>query len=66
VEWFDFAIYGFLATITVTVLQAALPAPAMASYGWRIPFLLAAPLGLIAGSHETSNSTGTGLFRARD
>src|SRR6476646_950083 len=36
-----------LGSITVTVLQAALPAGAMASYGWRIPFLLAAPLGLI-------------------
>lgn len=41
-------ILGFLlGSVTVTVLQAALPADAMASYGWRIPFLLAAPLGLI-------------------
>jgi MHS family proline/betaine transporter-like MFS transporter len=41
-------VLGFLlGSITVTVLQAALPAAAMASYGWRIPFLLAAPLGLI-------------------
>jgi len=41
-------VVGFLlGSITVTVLQAALPAGAMASYGWRIPFLLAAPLGLI-------------------
>lgn len=41
-------VLGFLlGSITVTVLQAALPADAMASYGWRIPFLMAAPLGLI-------------------
>jgi MHS family proline/betaine transporter-like MFS transporter len=41
-------VLGFLlGSITVTLLQAALPAAAMASYGWRIPFLLAAPLGLI-------------------
>jgi len=39
---------GFLlGSVTVTVLQASLPADGMASYGWRIPFLLAAPLGLI-------------------
>lgn len=31
----------------MTVLQAALPAAAMDSYGWRIPFLLAAPLGMV-------------------
>ena len=41
-------VLGFLlGSVTVTVLQAALPADAMASYGWRIPFLLAAPLGLV-------------------
>lgn len=41
-------VVGFLlGSITVTVLQAALPAAAMDSYGWRIPFLLAAPLGLV-------------------
>lgn len=41
-------VLGFLlGSITVTVLQAALPAAAMESYGWRIPFLLAAPLGLV-------------------
>lgn len=41
-------ILGFLlGSVTVTVLQAALSGDAMASYGWRIPFLLAAPLGLI-------------------
>lgn len=39
---------GFLlGSVTVTLLQALLPADAMESYGWRIPFLLAAPLGLI-------------------
>lgn len=41
-------VLGFLlGSITVTVLQALLPAAAMDSYGWRIPFLLAAPLGAI-------------------
>jgi MHS family proline/betaine transporter-like MFS transporter len=41
-------VVGFLlGSITVTVLQAALPAAAMDSFGWRIPFLLAAPLGMV-------------------
>ena len=39
---------GFLiGSVTVTLLQALLPAGAMESYGWRIPFLLAGPLGLV-------------------
>ena len=41
-------VLGFLlGSITVTLLQAALPAAAMESYGWRIPFLIAGPLGLV-------------------
>ena len=41
-------VVGFLlGSVTVTVLQALLPTEVMESYGWRIPFLLAAPLGLI-------------------
>ncbi|MEZ0339425.1 MFS transporter [Mycobacterium sp. pV006] len=41
-------VVGFLAgSITVTLLQALLPAAAMESYGWRIPFLIAGPLGLV-------------------
>ena len=41
-------VLGFLiGSVTVTLLQALLPADAMESYGWRIPFLLAGPLGLI-------------------
>ncbi|WP_297737837.1 MFS transporter [Mycobacterium sp.] len=32
----------------VTGLQTALPAADMLAWGWRIPFLLAAPLGLVA------------------
>ncbi|MCV7282057.1 MFS transporter [Mycolicibacterium flavescens] len=41
-------VLGFLlGSITVTVLQALLPAAAMDSYGWRIPFLIAGPLGLV-------------------
>ena len=41
-------VLGFLlGSITVTLLQAMLPAAAMESYGWRIPFLIAGPLGLV-------------------
>lgn len=41
-------VLGFLiGSITVTVLQAALPAATMESWGWRIPFLLAGPLGAV-------------------
>lgn len=42
------AVLGFLlGSVTVTLLQSALPDGAMESYGWRIPFLIAAPLGLV-------------------
>ncbi len=41
-------VLGFLiGSVTVTLLQALLPTDAMESYGWRIPFLLAGPLGLV-------------------
>ena len=41
-------VLGFLlGSITVTLLQALLPPEAMESYGWRVPFLVAAPLGLV-------------------
>jgi MHS family proline/betaine transporter-like MFS transporter len=41
-------VLGFLiGSVTVTLLQALLPADAMESHGWRIPFLLAGPLGLV-------------------
>ncbi|MGE2837190.1 MFS transporter [Mycobacterium sp. SMC-4] len=41
-------VVGFLlGSVTVTLLQALLPAEAMESYGWRIPFLIAGPLGLV-------------------
>jgi MHS family proline/betaine transporter-like MFS transporter len=41
-------VLGFLlGSVTVTVLQALLSTEAMESYGWRIPFLMAAPLGLV-------------------
>lgn len=41
-------VLGFLlGSITVTVLQALLPAESMESWGWRIPFLIAGPLGLV-------------------
>ena len=41
-------VLGFLlGSITVTLLQAVLSTAAMESYGWRIPFLIAGPLGLV-------------------
>ncbi|AFM19776.1 sugar phosphate permease [Mycolicibacterium chubuense NBB4] len=41
-------VLGFLiGSVTVTLLQALLPAAAMESFGWRIPFLIAGPLGLV-------------------
>ena len=41
-------VLGFLlGSVTVTVLQTALGDAAMDSYGWRIPFLIAGPLGLV-------------------
>ncbi len=47
-SWRGRACSGFLVgSITVTLLQARLPADAMDTYGWRIPFLIAAPLGLV-------------------
>ena len=50
-------VVGFLlGSITVTLLQAALPAAAMASYGWRIPFLIAGPLGLVLLHAQTTPS----------
>jgi MFS transporter, MHS family, proline/betaine transporter len=40
---------GFVVGATlVTGLQTALPSADMLAWGWRVPFLLAAPLGLIA------------------
>lgn len=41
-------VFSFLAgAVTVTVMQALMSTEAMASWGWRIPFLLAAPLGVV-------------------
>lgn len=41
-------VLGFLlGSITVTLLAASLSPEAMDGYGWRIPFLIAAPLGLV-------------------
>jgi MFS transporter, MHS family, proline/betaine transporter len=41
-------VLGFLVgSATVTTLQTALPTAAMETYGWRLPFLVALPLGLV-------------------
>ncbi|RDH74378.1 MFS transporter [Mycolicibacterium moriokaense] len=41
-------VVGFLlGSVTVTLLQALLGDAAMDSFGWRIPFLIAGPLGLV-------------------
>lgn len=49
VSWLEVgSLLGFLgASVAVAVLNAALPPDAVASWGWRIPFLLTAPLGVI-------------------
>lgn len=54
---------GFvLGAIVVTVLTAALGTEAMSAWGWRIPFLLAAPIGLI-GQYLRSKLSDTPVFR---
>jgi len=49
VSWLEVgSLLGFLAaSLTVFVLDVGLGQDAVASWGWRIPFLLAAPLGVI-------------------
>jgi MHS family proline/betaine transporter-like MFS transporter len=48
-SWLEFGtLTGYaLGAIMVTVLSTVLPGPQMLSWGWRIPFLLALPIGLI-------------------
>jgi MFS transporter, MHS family, proline/betaine transporter len=54
---------GFvLAAGMVTVLQLGLSHEAMASWGWRIPFLIAGPLGLV-GLYLRSKLEDTPAFR---
>ncbi len=38
---------GFVAALVGAVLSTVLPAAALDSWGWRLPFLLALPLGLV-------------------
>ncbi|HEY0572774.1 MAG TPA: MFS transporter [Pseudonocardia sp.] len=49
VSWLEVgSLLGFLgASLTIFLLEVTLSADAVAAWGWRIPFLLAAPLGLI-------------------
>jgi MHS family proline/betaine transporter-like MFS transporter len=54
---------GFvLAAGLVTALQVGLSAEAMATWGWRIPFLIAGPLGLV-GLYLRSKLEDTPAFR---
>ncbi len=49
VSWIEFSAVGgfFLGSASVLVLTSIIGADALSSWGWRIPFLLAGPLGLI-------------------
>ncbi|GAB3300889.1 MFS transporter [Epidermidibacterium keratini] len=49
VSWVEFgAIAGFLSgSLLVTILRLSLSEEAMLSWGWRIPFLIAGPLGAV-------------------
>lgn len=49
VSWLEVgSLLGFLgASLAVFVLNEALPGAAVQAWGWRVPFLLAAPLGII-------------------
>jgi MHS family proline/betaine transporter-like MFS transporter len=48
-SWLEFGtLLGFgLGAVVPTVLILSLPAPAMESWGWRVPFLIAGPLGAV-------------------
>jgi MFS transporter, MHS family, proline/betaine transporter len=57
-------VVGFLlGSVTVTLLQAILGDAAMDSYGWRIPFLIAGPLGFV-GLYIRLKLTDTPAFEA--
>ena len=57
-------VVGFLlGSVTVTLLQTVLGDAAMDSYGWRIPFLIAGPLGLV-GLYIRLRLTDTPAFAA--
>lgn len=57
-------VVGFLVgSMTVTLLQTLLGDAAMDSYGWRIPFLIAGPLGLV-GLYIRMRLSDTPAFQA--
>jgi MHS family proline/betaine transporter-like MFS transporter len=57
-------VVGFLlGSVTVTLLQTLLGDAAMDAYGWRIPFLVAGPLGLV-GLYIRLQLTDTPAFEA--
>lgn len=51
-----------LALLVATLLSSIMPHEALASWGWRVPFLIAAPLGII-GWFVRSRLTETPQFR---
>ncbi|WP_232668767.1 MFS transporter [Pseudonocardia sp. TRM90224] len=65
VSWLEVgSLLGFLgASLAVVALNAVLPEEAIASWGWRIPFLLTAPLGII-GFYIRSKIEDTPEFRS--
>ncbi|KUM34356.1 MFS transporter [Arthrobacter sp. EpRS71] len=65
VSWLEFgSLLGFLAaSLVVFVLSSAMDAQAIADGGWRIPFLIAVPLGVI-GFYIRSKIEDTPEFRS--
>ncbi|KAB7768866.1 glycine betaine/L-proline transporter ProP [Xanthomonas maliensis] len=64
-SWLEFGtLGGYIAgAATVTVLQAALSEAQMLAWGWRVPFLIAGPLGLL-GLYLRMKLEETPAFRA--
>lgn len=65
VSWVEVgSLFGFLAaSLVVLVLNTAISPEALLAWGWRIPFLLAAPLGIV-GFYIRSKLEDTPEFRS--